>query len=78
MNETIERNLGEQPIANILLEHNLKTHDLVALSDEGITHKMVTKANKGRRLSKNIQRKILLAVNRATEKTYLKKDLFNY
>jgi hypothetical protein len=50
IDKTIERNLGEQPIASILKEHHLKTHDLVAASEDHITHKMVTKACKGGRL----------------------------
>ena len=32
MNPDIERNLGEQPIAQIMREHNLRPHDLMALS----------------------------------------------
>jgi hypothetical protein len=78
MEETIERNLGEQPIAKLLQELQLRTHDLVAASDEHITHKMVTKACKGRRLTKNIQNKIVRALNKASHNTYKKDQLFNY
>ena len=41
MTPEIERNLGEQPIARLMREHNLKPHDLVAASPVEMTHKMV-------------------------------------
>ena len=78
MEETIERNLGEQPIAKIMEAVGLNTHDLIGFSDEHITHKMVAKACKGRRLTKNIQNKIIRAMNKATDNNFTKKDLFNY
>jgi hypothetical protein len=78
MSEPIERNLGEQPIAKLLTEHELSTHDLVAASTEQITHKMVTKACKGRRLTPNVQQKIRHALNRAAGTDYALADLFNY
>lgn len=73
-----ERNLGEQPIARVLREHGLKPHDLVAVSPVEMTHKMVSRACKGRRLTPNTQAKILVALNRATGKRYSLQDLFNY
>lgn len=78
MNSDIERNLGEQPLARILREHSLKSHDLVAVSTDQITHKMVARAGKGRRLTPHVQAKILQAVNTATGKLYTRRDLFNY
>ena len=78
MNSEIERNLGEQPMARLMQEHKLKPHDLVAASTEPITHKMVARACKGRRLTPNTQSKILRAVNQATGKNYSMGDLFNY
>ena len=78
MNPEIERNLGEQPIARIMREHNLKPHDLVAASPVEMTHKMVARACKGRRLTLNTQSKVLAALNRATGKTFTLRDLFNY
>jgi len=75
----IERNLGEQPIAGIMAELVLKPHDLVAHSTEQITHKMVSRATKGRRLTPNTKGKILRALNEATkEKSFVMTDLFNY
>ncbi|MCK4994264.1 MAG: hypothetical protein KAS13_04360 [Candidatus Omnitrophica bacterium] len=74
----IERDLGKQPINKIMLQYDLKPHDLVEASTEQITHRMVTRAAKGRRLTHNVQIKILNALNKAASKTYALKDLFNY
>jgi hypothetical protein len=78
MNPEIERDLGEQPIAKILAMNGIKAHDLVACSTEQITHKMVNRAVKGRRLTSAVQSKILNALNKASNKGYRLKDLFNY
>jgi hypothetical protein len=43
-----------------------------------MTHKMVSRACKGRRLTLNTQSKVLAALNRATGKNYSLRDLFNY
>lgn len=75
---TIERNLGEQPIALIMKDLDLNPHDLVAASTEHITHKMVSRACKGRRLTPNVQSKIRNAVNKVSEREYPLSDLFNY
>lgn len=73
-----KRELGPQPIANLMARLNLKPHDLVAASSEQITHKMIARAAKGRRLTQNVQYKILRAFNSATGKTCTLPDLFNY
>ncbi len=75
---SLERDLGEQPLASILAARGLKAHDLVAASTEQITHKMIARAVKGRRLTKNVQRKILHALDRATGETFAMPDIFNY
>ncbi len=74
----MEKNLGEQPISRIIVASGLKPHDLVAHSDEQITHKMVTRALKGRRLTPHVQLKVLNALNKVLGKTYSLKDLFTY
>ena len=74
----IKRNLGSQPIAAVLAKLHLKRHDLVAASTEQITHKMVARACKGRRLSRKAQIKVLNALNSASGKGFRLKDLFNY
>ncbi len=78
MNADVERNLGEQPMARIIQEHGLRPHDLVAVSTDQITHKMVSRACKGRKLTAHVQAKIHHALNQATGKAYSLRDLFNY
>ncbi len=78
MDRDIERNLGTQPIAQVMAENNLKANDLVTASGEQITHKMVKRATKGRRLTPHTQSKILTAIIKATGKNYSLSDLFNY
>ena len=74
----IKRDLGLQPIAEILTERGLKSHDLVEASTEHITHKMVIRACKGRRLTAKVQKKIVNALNRASNESFTLTDLFNY
>lgn len=78
MENKIERDLGEQPIGKIMAELGLKPNDLVSNSTEQITHKMVGRAVKGRRLNLKIQYRILNALNKASGKEFTLKDLFNY
>ena len=78
MNVEIERNLGEQPIARIMADHGLKAQDLVAVSTEQITYKMVSRACKGRRLTHNVQCKLRNALNKSTDKEYSLEGLFTY
>lgn len=73
-----ERDLGEQPLARLIEELGLKPHDLVAASTEQITHKMVSRGSKGRRLTRNVQGKLLRALNKASGKTFVLADLFAY
>lgn len=78
MHDDLERDLGPQPIVGLMEKHTLKSHDLVAASTEQITHKMVSRACKGRRLSRNVQLKIVRALNAATGQSYTLSDLFTY
>ncbi|MCK5850050.1 MAG: hypothetical protein KAH23_03975 [Kiritimatiellae bacterium] len=78
MNVEIERNLGVQPITKIMADHELKAQDLVAASTEHITHKMVARARKGRRLTPNVKVKIRNALNKSTDKEYSMVELFTY
>jgi hypothetical protein len=58
--------------------HGLKAHDLVASSTEQITHKMVSRACKGRRLTPNVQAKIRNALAKSTGREYAVAELFTY
>jgi hypothetical protein len=69
---------GPQPIAGIMEKRKLKPHDLVAASTEQLTHKMVGRACKGRRLSGRVQLKVRNALNKVMEANYSLKDLFTY
>ncbi|MFH1189355.1 MAG: hypothetical protein V1682_01540 [Candidatus Omnitrophota bacterium] len=78
MTPGIKLDLGEQPIAKVMAAHGLKANDLVTCSTEQITHKMVSRAMKGRRLTPAVQAKIMNALNKASKKSYSLEDLFNY
>ena len=74
----MERDLGEQPLAARMRERGLKPADLVAASTEQITHKMVARAMKGRRLTANTMDKVLRAWEQSVNETASRSDLFNY
>jgi hypothetical protein len=70
---------GTQPLDAVLNRLGLTNADLVAASTEFLTYKQVNKARKGRRVTINVQMKILGALNkRSGEKTYRREDLFTY
>lgn len=74
-----DREMGPQPLDAILDRLGLKNTDLVGVSTEQLTHKMVQKGRRGRRLTMNVQTKILNALNRLSpEKRYVLAELFNY
>lgn len=73
-----DRDLGAQPIADLMLQLQLKPHDLVTASPNQITHKMVARAMKGRRLTINSKGLIQKAFNAATGKSWTQAQLFNY
>ena len=70
---------GVQPLDALLNQLGLKNADLVAASTEFLTHKQVNKARRGRRLTVNVQLKILNALNKKSgEKKFRREELFNY
>ena len=70
---------GPQPLDALLIELKLKNSDLVEKSTEQLSHKVVSKARKGRLLTINAKHKILNALNAAqSQKTYKLLDIFNY
>lgn len=83
MENEIQRDLGPQPIDALLREFEADNHEVVDASPEQLTHKQVQRARKGRRLTANMQAKILEAVRAyLAEKGVARKvglgDLFNY
>lgn len=66
-------------------EHALGNHDLVAASEEPLTHKTVQRARKGRQLTPHMQRRVAAALNKAValqgkevERQWQVSDLFTY
>ena len=80
MTEEIEMNVGVQPLDAIMTEKDIKNHDLVAGMPPGfINHKQVQKARKGRRLTTNMQDKLVDAMNELCKpETYTFRELFTY
>lgn len=71
--------MGVQPLERLMAELGLKNSDLVEHSREQLTHKMVAKGRKGRRLTLNAQLKILSALNRCRpEKKHSLEEIFTY
>jgi len=78
MSEEIERNLGTQPLLAVMQAHEVNAQDLVSASPSQLTHKMIARACKGRRLTKNTKAKVRLALQAATGKEFPFHELFNY
>jgi len=80
MNEELSMDAGIQPLDALMAGKGIKNHDLVAAVKPGlITHKQVQKARKGRRLTPNMQEKILEALNAFSDPvSYRFEEVFNY
>ena len=67
-----------------MAEHGLKPNDLVEASmkqvelTSGLTHKMVNRAMKGRKLTPKVRLRMVDALNLAAGTDYGPRDLFNY
>ena len=72
------REMGEQPLARLMRARALEPKHLVAASTEQLTHKMVTRAMKGRRLTANTMNKVHRAWNAATSLEDPRSALFDY
>ena len=71
--------LGVQPLDAVMTRLGLANADLVKASTEQLTHKVVQKGRKGRRLTQNARQKILNALNAASAtERFEMRDLFNY
>lgn len=75
-----DMDVGVQPLDEIMTRRELNNHDLVAAVRPGfLTHKQVQKARKGRRLTANMQDKVLEALNAcAAPESYAFTQVFNY
>lgn len=74
------REFGPQPLDAVLAELGLTNHDLVNASTEHLTHKMVAKARRGRRVTNNVKGKIANALNASAPggRAFRLAELFNY
>jgi len=71
--------MGTQPLDEIMTRLGVSNDELVRVSTEQLTHKMVQKGRKGRRLTLNVQLKILHALRIARpDGNFTLRDLFNY
>jgi hypothetical protein len=73
-----QRDHGLQPISEFMAERDLKPADLVRVSPDQITHKMVKRAMKGRQLTRNTMDKVSKAYNLLSEEPVMERELFNY
>ena len=93
MEESLQRDLGTQPLDTLLDEMGLNNHELVSFSTDQLTHKQVQKARKGRRVTVKILTALNLSLSRkapevsdaeegadevVVPKRYVLTDLFNY
>jgi hypothetical protein len=74
----VDRDLGPQPLDALMRARGMDNHALVAAGQEHLTYKQVQRARKGRRLTRNMQMKILEAWARATGGSESAEDLFTY
>jgi hypothetical protein len=74
----LARDLGEQPLANLMAACGLAPHDLVSASTEQLTHKMVARAMKGRRLTAKTMGKVRRAWIKVAPEGARESALFNY
>ena len=65
---TENMDVGVQPLDAIMTRLGLANADLVRASKEQLTHKVVQKGRKGRRLTPNARWKILEALNASSAK----------
>jgi hypothetical protein len=87
--EMEERDLGPQPLGEIMERWGVSNHDLVEDSPEQLTHKQIQRARMGRRLTLKMLMKVARSLNIAiwnrlpkdqkeTFVEYLHKDIFSY
>lgn len=71
--------LGSQPLDDLMHRLEISNTDLVRASTEQLNFKMVQKGRKGRRLTPNIQKKILRALQTLRpDQPWTLQSLFNY
>ena len=71
---------GVQPLDGLMTELGLSNHDVVTAAGVNVlTHKVVAKARRGRKLTRRAQDKIVAALNaKAAGRTFRREDCFSY
>ena len=72
------RQMGEQPLASLMRARGLRRHDLVLAAPGTVTHKLVKRAETGRRLTSHSKDLVLRAWNKAAGENRPMSDLFSY
>lgn len=72
------RDMGPQPLAHLMNELSMKPSHLVEASPDQITHKLVSRAIRGRWLTPHSRRLVLRAWRAATGRETGLSELFNY
>lgn len=72
------RDHGPQPLAARMAEKSLSPADLVRAAPDQMTHKMVSRAMKGRHLTANTMDKVVRAYNAAAGEEATARQLFDY
>ncbi|MEY2725665.1 MAG: hypothetical protein RLZZ458_1532 [Planctomycetota bacterium] len=72
------RDMGPQPLGQLMTAQSLKPGDLVNASPDQITHKLVSRAIKGRWLTPHSKRLVIRAWRAATGSDEGTEELFNY
>lgn len=70
--------MGEQPLEAVMTGLGLRNRDLVKASTEQLTHKMVARARRGRRLTPRVRDKVIRALEKAAGKNFPRGEIFNY
>lgn len=74
--------MGPQPLDALMSRLAIDNHALVAASTDHLTHKMVAKGRRGRRLTLNVQDKICRALNsvlnQRSQEPVAARQLFTY
>ena len=78
MSEQNDMEAGVQPLDQLIVDAGLRNNDLVKISDNGLTHKQVSKARRGRKITRRMQLKVLSAWNSLIDHESVIDDLFNY
>ena len=78
LGQSMSAESGATDLDRLMVDAELRNNDLVCISQEGLTHKQVSKGRKGRRITKKLQLKILSAWNQLMSTDLVIDDLFNY